>query len=355
MADSNKTEPGTQHKRDEARKKGSVARGRDLPGAAAVLATVAVLAWFGADGLGQWRRLLSGLLDAATRPDGAIGLAQFRSTFLLAFGWSAAVGAAAWVFCTALAFQGGIIVSPAALLKFENLQPAANMKKLFSLQSLSRTARTVVPVLVISYLTYGVLMAHWAEMVRSSGLTVANGLAWLMQLMLSVAWRGGAVLLGWSGVDYLLQRRSHENSLKMTKQEVKEDTKQTQGSPETRGRIRRIQRQMYRRRMMQAVPTATVVVTNPTHYAVALKYDPLTMAAPVVVAKGRDLVAARIRALAVSAGVPVVENRAVARALYGNVELGAPIPGKLYAAVAEILAFLRRAQAKRSTMAPLWG
>ncbi|HUX65961.1 MAG TPA: EscU/YscU/HrcU family type III secretion system export apparatus switch protein [Terriglobales bacterium] len=355
MADSNRTEPGTAHKREEARKKGSIARGRDLPGATAMVIAIAMLSWFAADGVAQWRHLLAELLDDAARPGGHVGLAQLRTTFLLALGWTGVVAASAWVGCTAIAFQGGFVISPGALLRFSRLQPAQNVKKLFSPEALSRTAKTIFPVLVIAYLTYGVVSSNWGQIVRASDFTVAAALAWLMQTMLAVAWRGAMVLLAWSGVDYLLQRRAHENSLKMTKQEVKEDTKQTQGSPETRGRIRRIQRQMYRRRMMQAVPTATVVVTNPTHYAVALQYDPLTMLAPVVVAKGREQVAARIRALAVASGVPVVENRAVARALYSSVELGAPIPGKLYAAVAEILAFLRRAQAKRTAMAPLWG
>lgn len=355
MADSNRTEPGTQHKRDEARKEGRIARSRDLPGAVALLIAIAMLSWFAAAGVAQWRRLLSELLDDATRPEAQVGLAQIRATFLLALGWAGTVVASAWLGCTAIAFQGGFIISPAALLRFTRLQPAQNVKKLFSPEALSRTAKTIFPVLVISYLTYGVLVASWGQIVRASDFTVAAGLAWMMQAMLSVAWRGAMVLLAWSGVDYFVQRHAHEKSLKMTKQEVKEDTKQTQGSPETRGRIRRIQRQMHRRRMMQAVPTATVVITNPTHYAVALKYDPLTMLAPVVVAKGREQVAARIRALAVASGIPVVENRAVARALYSHVDIGAPIPGKLYAAVAEILAFLRRAQAKRSAMAPMWG
>ncbi len=257
MADSNRPEPGTAHKREEARKKGSIARGRDLPGAAAMVIAIAMLSWFAADGVAQWRHLLAELLDDAARPGGHVGLAQLRTTFLLALGWTGVVAASAWVGCTAIAFQGGFIVSPGALLRFSRLQPAQNVKKLFSPEALSRTAKTIFPVLVIAYLTYGVVSSNWGEIVRASDFTVAAALAWLMQTMLAVAWRGAMVLLAWSGVDYLLQRRAHENSLKMTKQEVKEDTKQTQGSPETRGRIRRIQRQMYRRRMMQAVPTAT--------------------------------------------------------------------------------------------------
>ena len=350
MADANKTEPGTEHKRSEARKEGQVARSHDLPGAAAILAAIAMLAWFSGGGLLQWRSLMGQLLEQATARETQIGLAQFRATFMLALGWSALAIAGAWVCCTAIAFQGGFVISPKALFKPERLRPDQNLKNMVSASSWSRTARSIIPVLVISYFTYGLLSTQWEMLVRSSFMPVTDALQWLVQMLFSLAWRGGLVLLVWSGVDYILQRRSHEQGLRMTKQEVKEESKELQGSPETRGRIRRIQRQMHRRRMMHKVALATVVITNPTEYAVALRYDPETMAAPEVVAKGRNAVAARIRTLAIAAGVPVIENRPVARALYRYVEIGSPIPGKLYAAVAEILAFIRRAQAQRTAM-----
>lgn len=353
MADDNKTEPGTAHKRGEARKEGQVARGRDLPGALVMLAAIGALAWFSSGGLGQWRALWEQLLEQATRPGATIGLAQFRATFILALGWTAAVVAVAWVCGTAIAFQGGFVIAFPSLLKFDRLRPDQNLKKLFSASTMSHALRSILPVLVIFYFTYGVLAVNWGPLVRSSYMPVPMALGWLISLMLGLAWRGALVLLVWAGVDYMLQRHSHETSLRMSKQEVKEESKELQGSPETRGRIRRIQRQMHRRRMMHEVAMATVVITNPTEYAIALKYRPDSMAAPVVVAKGRNLVAARIRALAVGAGVPIVENRPLARALYRHVEIGAPIPGKLYAAVAEILAFIHRAQARRTAMAAL--
>jgi flagellar biosynthetic protein FlhB len=342
MADANRTEPGTQHRREEARKEGQIARARDLPGAVALLAAIGVMSWFGGGGLGQWRHLMAQTLAQATTPNASIGLEQFRSTFELALLWSAVVAGVAWICGTAVAFQGGFLFSPQALFKPNRLLPHAGFSNMFSLASLSRTGKSIVPVLVMAWFTWSVLASNWGQLVRSGAMDTSTALAWMLSLVIAMAWRGGAVLLAWAVVDYFLQKRSHENSLKMTKQEVKEDTKETQGNPETRGRIRRIQRTMHRRRMMQQVPHATVVVTNPTHFAVALRYDPQTMAAPVVVAKGRNLLAARIRRLAVFHGVPIVENRPLARALFAYVEIGMPIPGKLYAAVAEILAFLQR-------------
>ncbi|HVB40297.1 MAG TPA: EscU/YscU/HrcU family type III secretion system export apparatus switch protein [Terriglobales bacterium] len=342
MADANKTEPGTAHKKQEARKEGQIARGRDLPGAAAILASVAAMTWFSGHGVSEWRTLMAQMLEAATRPGAQIGLAQFQATILLALEWTAVVAAAAWACCTAFAFQGGFLFAPKMLLRFDRLQPGQNLKNMVSASSLSRTARSVVPVGAMAYLTFALLAQNWSLLMASSEMPVPLALGWLTQIMMSMAWRCALVLVAWSGIDYMLQRRSHETSMRMTKQEIKDEGKELQGSPETRGRIRRLQRQMHRRRMMQQVALASVVITNPTEYAVALRYDAATMAAPVVVAKGRLLLAARIRARAVSAGVPIVENRLVARTLYRHVEIGTPIPGKLYAAVAEILAFIHR-------------
>ncbi|MGH9488418.1 MAG: EscU/YscU/HrcU family type III secretion system export apparatus switch protein [Terriglobales bacterium] len=342
MANSEKTEPGTPHRREEARKEGQIARSKDLPGAVGLLAAIAVMAWFSSGALTQWRALYSQLLDQAIQPGVHIGLDQFRATFLLAFEWSAAIGAAAWVCGGVVAFQGGFVIAPKALLKFNRLLPIDNLKNLVSASNISRTAKSIVPAGVMAYFTWSVLAGNWQQMVHAGSMSVSAALAWMMSLIMAMAWRGGFVLLLWSGVDYVLQRHAHEKSLKMTKQEVKDDTKETQGSPETRGRIRRIRVQMHRRRMMQQVPLATVVITNPTEFAVALRYDAALMAAPVVVAKGRYLIAARIRALAVRHGVPIVEDRPLARALYGYVDIGSPIPGRLYAAVAEVLAFLHR-------------
>ncbi|MGH9474934.1 MAG: EscU/YscU/HrcU family type III secretion system export apparatus switch protein [Terriglobales bacterium] len=342
MPGSDKTEPGTPHKREEAKKKGQIARSRDLPGAAALLAAIAVMAWFSGGGLTQWRTVLAQLLDQATRPGAVIGLAQFRATIQMTLYWCAAVCATAWVVGTAVAFQGGFVFAPEALFKLDRLQPAGNLKNMVSSANISRTVKSIVPAGVMAWLTWSVLAGDWNQLVQAGSMSVPVALAWMVKLVIALAWRGGLVLLLWSGVDYILQRHAHEKSLKMTKQEVKDDTKETQGNPETRGRIRRIQRQMQRRYMMREVPHATVVIVNPTEYAVALHYEPALMAAPVVVAKGRNLVAARIRALAVHHGVPIVEDRPLARALYGYVEMGSPIPGRLYAAVAEILAFLHR-------------
>jgi flagellar biosynthetic protein FlhB len=160
------------------------------------------------------------------------------------------------------------------------------------------------------------------------------------------------VMLAWSGLDYFLQRRNYEQSLRMTKQEVKQEAKDSDGNPFTRGRVRRLRRALLRKILAKDVQRATAVVTNPTHYAVAIEYRPETMSAPVVVAKGRNLLAQRIKQIARWHEIPIVENRVLAQALYKSTEVGQAIPPKLYAAVAEILAFLYRAQARMLAAKP---
>ncbi len=160
-----------------------------------------------------------------------------------------------------------------------------------------------------------------------------------------ILWKSGLIFLIWSGIDYMLLWWKNEGDLKMSRQDLRDELKQTEGSPETKSRIRRIQRQTRRRQMLKATEKATVVITNPTHYAVALKYD-ATMLAPIVVAKGLDNLAAKIKEIAWKRDIPVMENRPLAQALYKSAEVGDPIPAALYHAVAEILVLVYKAQAE---------
>jgi flagellar biosynthetic protein FlhB len=170
-----------------------------------------------------------------------------------------------------------------------------------------------------------------------------------------VAWQSSMVLLAWAAIDFILQRQTFEKSLRMTKQEVKQESKDTDGNPQTRNRFRRLRRELLRKSLQKDVKRATAIITNPTHYAVAIEYRPSTMVAPVVVAKGRNLIAQKIKELARWHEVPIVENPPLAQALYKAVDVGQMIPPKLYAAVAEILAFLYRAQMRMNRAAPSGG
>jgi flagellar biosynthetic protein FlhB len=198
---------------------------------------------------------------------------------------------------------------------------------------------------VVVYLAVGILIRDWAVLPHL--LTAGRGavLAFTVSRMFEVTWKGSLVLLVWSAADYLLERQRHENELKMSKQEQKDEFKETEGNPAVKQRIRRLQRQARRKRMLKDVEKAAVVITNPTEFAIALQYG-MEMEAPVLVAKGRNLLAAQIKEIARWHGIPIVENPPLAHALYRAVEVGQAIPPQLYAVVAEILAAIWRAQAR---------
>jgi flagellar biosynthetic protein FlhB len=342
----NRTEQATPRRRNTAREKGQVLRSRDLLSAVTVLAAVIFLAWNPEAWIGQWRSYFSRALVTGVQGDWtdrapvllwtSIALAQWVLP-IFAVALFAAVG-------STLA-QGGLTVATDALTPdWQRLNPARNLQTLFSSAGFSRVLRSLLPSGVIFYLALRIILNEAPMILHSARLSSRASLAMIGTLCFDLAWQSAFVLLAWSGVDYLLQRQTHEKSLRMTKQEVKQDSKDTDGNPQTRGRFRRLRREMLRKSLQRDVKRATAVVTNPIHYAVAIEYRPATMAAPVVVAKGRNLIALKIKELARWHDVPIVENPPLAQALYKAADVGQMIPPKLYAAVAEILAFLYRAQ-----------
>jgi flagellar biosynthetic protein FlhB len=239
--------------------------------------------------------------------------------------------------------QSGWNFAPEALtVDFNRLNPVNGFKRFGLMQSGMDTLKTFVSVAVIAWIAWVVVdavMNQGLSLVWMSPLDAARtGWAHAESLMWKAAWGLAFLALG----DYGLQRYRLMQSLKMTKQEVKDEARQAEGSPEVKGRIRRIQREMARRRMLDAVPKATVVITNPTHFAVALEYRRGEMTAPKVLAKGADHIALQIRERARKHGIPLVENKPLAQALFKTAEVGETIPAPLFAAVAEVLAQLIR-------------
>jgi flagellar biosynthetic protein FlhB len=203
----------------------------------------------------------------------------------------------------------------------------------------------MLPFTAIAWVGYACINSHWRQILISSD-SDSRGFVNLMSAMLyEVLWKSGLILLGWAGVDYFFLWLKSEGDMKMSKQEIKEEMKQSEGNPQSKARFRRLQRQSRRKQMIKAAETATVVITNPTHYAVALRYE-MNMAAPIVVAKGLDLLAQKIKEIAWECDIPVMENRPLAQALYKGTEVGDVIPSALYHAVAEILVMVYKAQAE---------
>jgi flagellar biosynthetic protein FlhB len=344
-----KTERPTSKRLSDAREKGQVARSRDLALAAASVAATIALARLGG-------RLVTGLTQQLARDLGHLGDAPLKtltagdinSTVIHGaglLGWL--VGPIALITMVIgvgmHGFQGGWSFAPGALqLNWSRLNPANGMKRFGLMQTGAETLKTIIAVTVLAYLSWRIVDAVMADAVRMAWQSPLGAaiIAWnhADSLLWRVAWGLGILAIG----DYGLQKYRLMSQLKMTKQEVKDEAKMMQGSPEIKQRVRRAQVEMARRRMMHDIARATVVITNPTHFAVALEYRREQMTAPIVLAKGADHIALRIRAKARSHGVPIIENKPLAQTLYRTAEVGETIPAPLFGAVAEVLAYLVR-------------
>jgi flagellar biosynthesis protein FlhB len=354
VPESNKTEKPTPRRRQKAREQGQVARSRELSGSLAAAAAVLVLAAQAPAFAGQWRSLLRHTLDAAAS-DGGMNTPMLNWSGFAVLQATGAALALSWMTALVVSLaQGGLVFSPAALQpSLSRMSPATHMKQLFSLPAVGRLLKSLVPVAAVAYLAAALLARDWGPML---GLVHRNlrGLAgFSLGRIFEMGWKAALVLVVWSGVDYLLERQKLEGELRMSRQDLADEYKETEGHPAVKGRIRRLQRQMRKRRMLEEVKRASVVITNPTEFAVALEYGP-QLAAPTVVAKGRNLIARQIKEIARWQGIPLVENPPLAHALYRAVEVGQSIPAKLYAVVAGILAAIYRAQ-ERATQAAAQG
>jgi flagellar biosynthetic protein FlhB len=345
MASENKTEQPTPRRRQKAREKGQVVRSRELPATLALAGTLATLAYTSGSALEAWRNLMRSSLYLATRSELRISSPLLERTAESMLLWLAPVLGCGFALAAAGGVaQGGFVFAPALLQPaLERLSPAKKLRSIFSSSGTANLLKSLLPFAAIAYCAGLVLVRDWSTLCAASGMSVADLRRFLASRALEVGWRSVLILLLWSALDYWLARQKFEGDLRMSRQEIRDEHKETEGNPTSKLRIRRLQRQVHRRRMLREVQQATVVVTNPTHFAVALAYR-AEMAAPAVVAKGQNLLAQQIKEAARWHGIPVMENPPLAQALYRSAEVGQAIPAKLYVAVAELLAFVYRAQ-----------
>jgi flagellar biosynthetic protein FlhB len=239
--------------------------------------------------------------------------------------------------------QTGLAVSPNVMSPdFSRIDPMAGARRIFSRRALIEMVKAIAKVGVVGYLVFQGSRGDLVRLMSLGEMPIAEAGRAALSLAAGMAMRAAFALLAIGVFDYLYQFYEFEMGLRMSKQEVKEETKETEGRPEVRSKIRERQRLLARKRMMAAVPKADVVIANPTHFAVALHYNPAKFAAPVCLARGADLLALKIREIARRHGVPIVENPPLAQALYRSVDVGHAIPSDLYRAVAEVLAFVYR-------------
>ncbi|HVN82183.1 MAG TPA: flagellar biosynthesis protein FlhB [Terriglobia bacterium] len=345
-----RTEKPTGKRRSEARQKGQIARSQELPFSIVFLGLIWVLGTFGGTLVKDLSEMLRSLLTRPVpREFGAEQLQQLMTkcsldvakalfiftltTFLLSVGGNAA--------------QGGLTLTAYRLrFRFSNLNPVSGLKRLLPGRSSIELLKNLMHIGLVSYVAYGAFSDVKSELPRFILMSPIEIFIKTGQLLYRVAFRCGLLFLVIGVADFFWRRHEFEEDLKMTKQEVKDEAKNAE-NPEIRGMIRRKQREVARRLMAAAVRKADVVITNPTHYAVALSYQRESMMAPVVVAKGQDYTAQRIRQIAEESKVPLVENKTLAQSLYKLVEVGEPIPGSLYKAVAEVLAYVYRLKSMR--------
>ena len=244
---------------------------------------------------------------------------------------------------------GGFQISAHPLkLKWNKLSPLKGFGRIFSKTSLVELFKSLFKITIVSVIAYQTIKGHWDEVPILMGYGVANTLAFMGEVMIEIMIKVLLVMIFLAAIDFSFQKYTYLENLRMTKQEVKDERKDIEGNPQIKNRIRSVQLEMTRRRMMAAVPEADVVVTNPTHFSVAIKYDVENYAAPVVVAKGQNEIALRIREIAKENNVPLVEDKPLARTLYKTVDVGQLIPASLYRAVAEILAYVFKLKGKTS-------
>ena len=345
-----KTEPATQKKLDDARKEGKVAKSKDLTEAIALVVLFLTMKIF----IGYVGERMVGIFDWTIGRMGEFVTVNQSGVTMVAIGgllnnailemflivWPFFLFGFAITFLITVYQVGWKVSAKTMEPKLSKFNPINGFKRIFSKDSLFELVKSIAKVGIIFYVVYTNLKDEANNLFILYEITLEQALALVGGIILDVGLEISIIFVVVGFADFLYQKWKFSEEMKMTKQEVKDEYKNTEGDPQIKGRIRQKMREASQRRMMQDVPKADVVITNPTHFAVALKYDAEVSKAPIVVAKGEDFLAQKIKEIAKDNKVPVVENKPLARMLYHNVDVGMEIPPELYQAVAEVLAMV---------------
>lgn len=355
MAENNfeKTEAPTPRRKQEARADGNVARSTDLTAAFMLLAGIVALHLLGmriCDGLITATRVMLGSEHFAnpTRIEG-LGETTYYSAYMFAVALGPVVLAIAAVGLLASLGQVGFLLTFKPLEpNFGKLSPLKGAANLFKMRAVMRLVMSLLKVVVIASVAIWFVMRDMPNILHIAEMSALQGFGAAGTIIYSLALKLVILLMIIAMIDYAFQRWQHEQDLKMSQQDVKEEMKRMEGDPQIKQRRTRVARQLAMQRVAQAVPKADVIVTNPTHFSIALQYESGSMRAPKVIAKGADFMAMRIRQIAIAHGIPLVERKSLAQALYRGVEIGEEVPPEHYAAVAEILAYVYRLSGKKT-------
>ncbi len=345
-----KTEPATAKKLDDARNNGQVAKSQELNHALGLVSLFVILKVFisfiGERLMGSFQLIYNKIPDIINESIG--GMSVFMAnmvinnvlgTILLTLAPFLLIGFAIAVFSNIIQIKWKVTTKP-MMPKFSKLNPLSGFKRIFSKDSLFELLKSIVKIVVIIYVAYTSIKDHQNDLFLIYDIPLLQVVLLVGTIVIDTGLKIALVYIFIGIADVVYQRHKFKEDMKMTKQEVKDEFKNTEGNPEIKGRQRSKMREASQRRMMQSLPSADVVITNPTHYAVAIKYDSKQYSAPVVVAKGEDFLAQKIKEVARENHVEIVENKPLARMLYANVDVGQEVPPELYQAVAEVLAFV---------------
>lgn len=342
MADDSKTEKATPKKRRDERKEGNVFSSKDIIAVASLLGTFYSLKFLFSGIYDKIYKNLNWCIQAVSSVNElsmeqireiGISMLEICAFGILPLGFiAAAIGIVATGVQTRFNFT-----AKAAAFKISNLNIMKGIKNLFSLKNVVELLKNIIKITILSIILYQAIKGDIIPIVKMLDMDIKASAIFTFDMIMGIIQKVGLVFVLIAGLDYMYQRWEYEKKLRMSKQELKEEYKQTEGNPEIKGKIRNLQRSMARNRMMQAVPEADVIIKNPTHYAVALKYDIDKDNAPIVIAKGQDYLALRIIELGEQNQVTVIENRPLARGIYASTPLDCEIPAEYYGMVAEIL------------------
>lgn len=345
-----KTEPATAKKRQDARKKGQVAKSMDLPAAMILLFSFVSFLMFGGFMKEKMINIFRNVYENQLNMDITVGNIQVLLVYLV---WQGLfILGPIFLLVMILAIVGNyaqigfMFIGEPLMMKFNKINPIEGFKRIFSLRTVMEFLKSTFKMTIIGYVVYTTLMGEKARLLGLGHAPLESAFSFIASVTLKLGIKIGAVLIVLAIFDFMYQKYEHEKSLRMSKQDIKDEYKKSEGDPLIKGKIRAKQRQMAMQRMMQEVPKADVIITNPTHFAVALKYDASNMQAPTVIAKGADYVALKIKEVAKQNGVMTMENKPLARAIFAQVEIGDAIPAELFQAVAEVLAYVYKMKGK---------
>jgi flagellar biosynthetic protein FlhB len=339
-----KTEAPTPRRRQEAREQGNIAQSRDLTAAVLLIGTMMLLQYTGGPLVGALKSLVAETLSAESLGDVTLPtpLALFmKFTTVAAFAIAPLMGGVLFLAVAVNLAQVGFNLNTKKLEpKLGALNPMKGLGKMFGGGNVIMLAMSLTKLVLVGMTAYSAVHGRLHQIIAAQQLTYMQIFGLGMEITYTIAIRIGLLLLVLAVIDYVYQRVKMERDLRMTKQQVKDEMRRMDGDPMIKQRRRQLARQMMEQKIKKDVPTADVIVTNPTHFAIALKYDADNMGAPRVVAKGKDFLALKIREIAIENGIPILERPPLARALYKSVEVGQEIPEQFYSAVAEILAYV---------------